>query len=261
MNIDKLFTYQTEREELLKQIVQFLQNDSRIVAAWLFGSLGRHDADEQSGIDIWVVVEDQYLREIVEQRHQFVAQGSEPIFFVEAPQNAPQDGGYLMAFYNKATGPHQVDWYWQPQSLAYIPTETTILFDRIGLPHGNRLIEFPEREPVKEIVENPLHFISFFWAMLLITAKYVARKPWPEEMSLLPIVLQPFHKTQCLLGQKPATCQMPQTTLLEKLSILRRLADEMCVLMPQVVAHGNAVPDKAPTAVYKFLDLVEEVYS
>jgi hypothetical protein len=95
--------------------------------------------------------------------------------------------------------------------------------------------------------------------MLLITAKYVVRQPQAEEMALLPYVLRPFHKTQRLLGQSPTDCQMRQTTRQEKLAILRRLADEMCGLMPQVVAQGKAVPDEAPGAVYKFLDLVEEV--
>ncbi|MCA9928671.1 MAG: nucleotidyltransferase domain-containing protein [Anaerolineales bacterium] len=259
MKTNKLSTYQTEREQLLKQLTVFLQSDSRIVAAWLFGSLGRNDADELSDVDIWVIVADPYLQEIVEQRRQFVSKVNEPIFFVETPQNAPQDGGYLMAYYDGPTGPHQVDWYWQPQSSTYIPPETVVLFDRIGLPRRDRPIEFPEREPVKEIVENPLHFISFFWAMLLITAKYVVRKPQSKEMTLLPYVLHPFHKTQRLVGQKPTAYLAPQTTRQEKLSILRRLADEMCGLMPQVAARGFAVPDAASTAVYKFLDLVDEV--
>jgi hypothetical protein len=221
--------------------------------------LGRGDADELSDIDIWVVVADAHIQDVVEQRQQFVAQSSQPLFFVEAPQNAPQDGGYLMAYYNGPTGPHQVDWYWQSQSLAYIPAETTILFEHTGLPQDDRPIEFPKREPVQEIVENPFHFISFFWAMLLITAKCVVRQSPTEEMSLLPYVLHPLHKAQRLLDQEPTAYQAMHTTRQEKLAVLRRLADEMCVLMPQVAARGNAVPDKAPTAVYKFLDLVEEV--
>jgi hypothetical protein len=163
-----------------------------------------------------------------------------------------------MALYDMPTGPHQVDWYWQPQSLAYIPSETAVLFDRIGLASIDKPIHFPNREPVKEIVENPLHFISFFWAMLLITAKYVIRKPQDEEMELLPYVLHPFHKTQQMLGQNPTTNQMPQRTGQEKMAILRSLADEMCKFMPQIEARGYAVPDAALTAVYKFLDLAEE---
>lgn len=254
-----LTSFQSESEELLRQITKYLDNDPRVMAAWLFGSLGRGDADELSDIDIFVVVTDECLQDVVTQRQQFVTQIGKIVFFVEAPQNAPQDGGYLMAYYDMPTGPHQVDWYWQPQSLAYIPAKTTVLFDRIGLARSDQPIEFPEREPVKEINENPLHFISYFWAMLLITAKYVVRQPQSEEMALLPYVLHPFHKTQRLLSQEPTTFQGSQTTVQEKLTILRHLADEMCVLMAQVSARGNDVPGAASTAVYKFLDLVEEV--
>ena len=236
-----------------------MQNDTRIVAAWLFGSLGRNDADELSDIDIWVVVADEHIEEIVEYRQQYVARVKQPAFYVEAPQNAPQDGGYLMAYYDMPTGPHQVDWYWQPQSLAYIPAETAVLFDRVGLPHSEQPIEFPDRDPVKEITETPLHFISYFWAMLLITAKYVARKSESEEMFLLPYVLGPFHKAQHRLGQAQIIIDRPQTTRQEKLAILRCLADEMSELMLKMVGQGTAVPDDAPAVVYKYLDLIEEV--
>ena len=257
--MNKLVTrFQTESKELLTQITDYLASDPRIMAAWLFGSLGRGDADEWSDIDIFVVVTDESLQDVVAQRQQFVTQIGKVLLAVEAPQNAPHGGGYLMTFYDMPIGPHQVDWYWQPQSLAYIPTKTTVLFDHVGLARRDQAIEFPKREPVKEIDENPRHFISYFWAMLLITTKYVVRQPQSEKIALLPYVLHPFHKTQRLLGQGPTVFQGSQSTGQEKLATLRYLADEMCVLMPQVAAQGSEVPDAAPTAVYKFLSLVEE---
>ena len=250
--------FQIENKELLTQITNYLASDPRVMAAWLFGSLGRGDADEWSDIDIFVVIADAYVKEILSERLQFVNQVGKTIFFVEAPQNAPQDGGYLMAFYDMPTGPHQVDWYWQPQSLAYLPQETTVLFDRLGLARRDQPLEFPQREVVKEIDEYPFHFISYFWAMLLITAKYAVRQPDAEEMALLPYVLHPFHKTQRLLGQEPTTYRVTQPTIVGKLATLRHLANEMCALMTQIAKQGQAVPSKAPTAVYKYLELVEE---
>ncbi|MFZ1399083.1 MAG: nucleotidyltransferase domain-containing protein, partial [Candidatus Promineifilaceae bacterium] len=94
-----LTSFQSESEELLRQITKYLDNDPRVMAAWLFGSLGRGDADELSDIDIFVVVTDECLQDVVTQRQQFVTQIGNIVFFVEAPQNAPQDGGYLMAYY------------------------------------------------------------------------------------------------------------------------------------------------------------------
>jgi predicted nucleotidyltransferase len=38
--------YRAEREALLARIVGLLEADKRVTAAWLFGSLGRGDADE-----------------------------------------------------------------------------------------------------------------------------------------------------------------------------------------------------------------------
>ncbi|MCA9875436.1 MAG: nucleotidyltransferase domain-containing protein [Anaerolineales bacterium] len=260
MDTSKLSLFNADREKLQKHIVECLQNDARVVASWLFGSLGRGDADELSDIDIWVVVADEHIQDVVTHQQHFVSQVKQPVFYVEAPQNAPEAGGYLMAYYDMATGPHQVDWYWQPQSLAHIPPETVVLFDHVYLPHNNQPVEFPHREPVKEIVDSPLHFISYFWAMLLITAKYAIRKPQAEEMDLLPYVLYPFHKAQGILGETPATVQLPQRTAREKLAVLRRLADQMSALMPQIAASGSAIPAEAPAAAYKFLDLLEEVY-
>lgn len=260
METSKLSLFSTNREKLQKDITENLQNDARVVASWLFGSLGRGDADELSDIDIWVVVADEHIQDVVTYRQQFVSQVKPPVFYVEAPQNAPEAGGYLMAYYDMATGPHQVDWYWQPQSLAHIPPETVVLFDHVHLPHNNQPVEFPHREPVEEIAENPLYFISYFWAMLLITAKYAIRKPQTEEMDLLPYVLYPFHKAQGILGEAPATVQLPQRTAREKLAVLRRLADQMSALMPQIAESSSAIPAEAPAAAYKFLDLLEEVY-
>ncbi|MCA9996471.1 MAG: nucleotidyltransferase domain-containing protein [Anaerolineales bacterium] len=253
-----LSTFQAEREALQKQIIATLQNDKRIVAAWLFGSLGRGTADALSDIDIWLVVADTFIQDIVAHRQQFVAQIQDPAFFVEAPQNAPQDGGYLMAYYDMPTGPHQVDWYWQPQSLAYIPAEAIVLFDHIGLPHHELPVTFPRRDAVKEITETPLHFISYFWAMLLINAKYIMRRPEGEELRLLPYALHPFNKAQYILDQEQAKIDMPQTTYQEKLSVLRCLASEMCEIMPKIAALGEAVPNEAPRVVCKYLDIIEE---
>ncbi len=259
MNENKLETYQLEREKLLQQITKILKNDSRVVAAWLFGSLGRGDADGLSDVDIWVVVDDTAVYEIIEQRQQYVAQISPPVLFVEAPQNAPENGGYLMVYYDMPSAPIQVDWYWQPQSLAHTFAETKLLFDRIGLPHDDLPVVFPHREPVTKIIETPLHFISFFWAMLMICGKYAARRPQAKKMQLLPYVLEPFNKVQRLLGKELLTDFMPHPSFAKKLLVLRQLANGMDEMMSQVATLEHEVPVGAATAVNKYLDLLEVV--
>lgn len=43
---------------LLQRIVELLHAEPRVLAAWLYGSHGRGDADEYSDLDVWVVTED-----------------------------------------------------------------------------------------------------------------------------------------------------------------------------------------------------------
>ncbi len=49
-----LLTYEAERAALLQAIVRHACADARVVAAWLFGSLGRSDGDALSDLDVWL---------------------------------------------------------------------------------------------------------------------------------------------------------------------------------------------------------------
>jgi len=252
-----LSLYLEERHDLLKRITLVLENDPRIVAALLSGSLGRDDSDELSDLDVHVVSADVYLQGIVDHRRQFVAQIDEPVLFVEAPQNAPEAGGYLMALYDAPVAPHQVDWYWQPLSLATIPNETLLLFDRVGLPSSGRPMVYGQQSPVKEIIETPFHFISFFWAMFMITLKYVSRYPRAEEMDMLPHLLGPIRKAGHFVGRGPHIEVPSHQTPCLKLQFLRQLARQMEEFMTEVVEGGGQVPTAIIPGAYRFLDLVE----
>lgn len=87
---------QSEQEVLLQQMIRLLLADERIVAAWLFGSRGRGSADVLSDLDLWVVVKDEFIEEVCSERQAYVAQIGEPLLMLEAKQNAPKGGAYLM---------------------------------------------------------------------------------------------------------------------------------------------------------------------
>ena len=54
-SIRKVLTeHQAEREAWLAETIVQLEADERVDAAWLFGSLGRGDADELSDVDLFV---------------------------------------------------------------------------------------------------------------------------------------------------------------------------------------------------------------
>ena len=81
-----------EREALLARITQTLGSDDRIAAAWLFGSVGRGEADDLSDLDLRVVVFDEHIESICQGRQAYTAQMGEAVLFGEAPQNRPDWG-------------------------------------------------------------------------------------------------------------------------------------------------------------------------
>lgn len=252
--------YSDERNNLLRTITELLEGDPGVKAAWLFGSMGRGEADSLSDLDLWVVVDDDRIEAIIAQPLAYASQVGAPILNLEAPQNAPEGGVYLMACYDAPIAPHIVDWYWQPQSRAHIPDRVRILFDRVGLAHNDQPIQFAGRPVVQENLEPPMHFISFFWMMLMITAKHAARSPWSEKLNLLPFLLESIKKTRRLSG--PGTVFTPiniptHKSPGEKIQLLYQLADQMTEMMQVLSKRGEEVPISITPGAYRYLNLIQ----
>lgn len=255
-----LAQYLEERNQLLKTISELLERDPGVSAAWLFGSLGRGDEDALSDIDLWVIVDDDQIDNVVAQPRQYIYQVGSPVLFLEAKQNAPEGGAYLMVCYDAPIAPHIVDWYWQPQSLAFIPGQVRLLFNRAGLLQKDQPIHFPEREDSEPMVEPPIHFISYFWMMFMITAKHAFRSPWSEEMVFLPHLLQTMVKTRQFLGQDDILLSRdfpPQRSPGEKMRLLYQLADQMKKMMAILYDRGEEVPVLITTGAERYLKLIE----
>jgi predicted nucleotidyltransferase len=62
-----------EHEALLHRAVALLQADTRVVAAWLFGSRGRDTADALSDTDLWIVVADADSAAVMAERRECAA--------------------------------------------------------------------------------------------------------------------------------------------------------------------------------------------
>lgn len=261
-----LDTYRRGRDRLLERIGRLLAGDSRVRAAWLWGSLGRGGADALSDLDVWVVVADEYVAELAAQRHTFVARAGRPLLTVEAPQNAPVKGAYLLALYPGEAGPHQVDWYWQAESAAQVPPGTRMLVERVSLPRSDAGPRFPgaaegvERTPAEQIA----HQVAFFWAMMPVVAKYVAHSPRRDGIELLELVRAPLAEVREFLGAAAADGTDDVTAdrrdPAKKLATLRAMVDEMDRLMPEAARQGVPVP--APDVARQcrlYLDLVEAI--
>lgn len=260
----RIFRYQKESDALLEKIRTLLENDPQVVAAWLWGSRGRGEADPLSDIDLWVVTAGGGLdpQGFDSSRYRRLpAAVDPPLMTLEAPQNSPENGDYLMACYDAPVAPHIVDWYFQSKSSAYIPPKARLLFDRAGLPEKDEPVRFPGRPASSETGEQPAHFIAFFWMMLLITAKSIYRSPWESGIDLLPILLPPFIKAQNLLKQdRPLRLEeIPAyRSPLDKLNFLRRLVGQMDGMMAALAAQGETVPQAMSPAARRYLEMVEE---
>lgn len=226
-----------ERTALLSRLATLLEQDPAVAAAWLHGSLGRGEEDAWSDLDVWIVVRDEAFDPVL--RRRLPAQLSETLFTVEAPQNGPPGGSYLMSAHDAPSGPHLVDWYVQPLAFARPTFSQVILVDRAAWPVEPKN-GLPVAVGLKDEVANRA---ALFWAMLLIQGKAISRNPAHPEMefegfilSLLTSVAESRGKTVAEFGS-------------EKLARLRGLSDRM-----SEIASDLAAP-KEPVA--RFLASVE----
>lgn len=189
-----------ERTDLVERVRLMLEIDPAVVAAWLAGSLGCDDADAWSGIDLWVIVNgSRDLIEIVS-NEQLLRLGT-PVYSMEIEANAPPSGKYMMAWYRGADWPQHVDWTWQSASLAKIPHDVHLLFDRVGLPR----VPFSTLV-VDQAIGRAAERAAWFWMMCPVAAKYVARRDNWKVLELLAPLRRVPDEMSALLGVTiPAT--------------------------------------------------------
>jgi hypothetical protein len=256
-----------ERDALLNRITSILLADTRIAAAWLYGSLGRGKEDAVSDLDIWVVVHDAYLSALRADVYLFAGLTGMPLYVVEAPYNGPVGGTSLNTAYDgEQTGAHQVDWYLQGTSTTHRPLQLRLLFDRVGLPTSEEESSFGNPGWELSETERKIQNIRFFWQMLLVCAKYVYRSPNEERMGLLPYAVNALNDVRQFVGKPPgpdADDPPPHPRPDEKLVILRGLANDMAACMPaveRIAKEQEAVWQIAPSvipATERFLTFIE----
>jgi len=258
-----LSLYRTERDALLKRVVALLETDPRVRAAYLFGSLGRGEDDDLSDLDLYVVLEDAAVATLrgnaVEQVAMIAPVGS-LLAHLGGPQNAPPKGAYRMALYDGEWGPHLIDWYFlgeterrQEETLA---SDTRILLDRMGLMEKTRRPErllfpppsnLPNPEdayfsPSGRSAEEGRNRIAGFWAMWMISAKYIARQGDDQELflgGLLRDLLRGIAELGTIEEFVEETGAFPRTTI-EKIAYLRHLAERAEELLRVLAA--KAIP-------------------
>lgn len=259
---DILIQRQAERNALLQRALTLLEGDQRIVAAWLYGSLGRADADEWSDIDLWLVAADEYTDDLLAERYEMVARVGEPLIVLNVPPNAPQGGAFMSVVYSGVGGPQHMDWTWQPQSSATVPPGVHMLFDHAGITPRQQRDQTPEQRLQRAVEQT-----TFFWMMVHIVASYIARRDAWKVTALLAMLHGVLDEIRSLTAQATAEPgrpgrnegSVPPTKPGEQLEMLRRMAGEIETVMAATVGLDMAVSRQVRREIYGFLGLVSEV--
>jgi hypothetical protein len=260
-DISPLEAHRQERAALLALAVRLLKADERIVAAWLHGSMGRGTQDDWSDIDLFIVVADEEMEVVGAERGAFVSRAGSLLLTVEAPQNAPPGGAYLLAMYPGTYGPHILDCSWQPQSQARRPSDTRLLFDSVGIPQAERPATLASDDRLATAKDQT----AFFWMMVTIVGKYIARRESWEVLGLLRFVWAVVARVEWLVGERDAQPDyrdtppfQPPVSPGEQLAALRGLVDEMLALESRVPALREALDSATSEQALALLATVEE---
>jgi hypothetical protein len=181
----------------------------------------------------------------------------------------------LLVFYEGEVGPQHVDWFWQPESRARIPDDEKILFDRAGLPvvpgaEWRRDAHRPAGSPLAAgatRIDVLTHKITFFWAMSLIVAKYIARRKSETVGIMTTMVATTFQEAAQLLGgdaslpgsdaalRSPIESESPAS----QFEVLHGLAQDTTRLEDALTDQGAAIPSEAIPYIQRFFELTESM--
>ena len=149
----------------LSRFVDACSADDRIVAAFLFGSRARGEADEYSDLDLCVITRDEALENVMAQRAAFVRQLGEPVFMEDI-------GLDRIAFFILADGTECELVFGREGALEELDVGTFVtLVDKRGILDG---AEFPlpqpdpdeRREQLRQVLNWFWHDLSHFMAAL-----------------------------------------------------------------------------------------------
>ncbi|MCW3059965.1 MAG: hypothetical protein JWQ02_1786 [Capsulimonas sp.] len=269
-----------DRSRLLTRLTEFFRNDERIRAFWLWGSFGRGEADDLSDLDLWLAVPHDFVPEMSARLLDYLQKAGVLISALENPRNGPAGGGgYMGCLFAGRRGFLQVDLYWQTMStLEETPDVSVVLKGLPGAsqemsPVFNRLHQAmpptiplsslepaPERLALNVTIEEEL---AFFYLMLSIVAKYLARDP-ESDMNLLLYPRPAFEEVVNLLEAHDLVGVVDwsiPTDPLGKINRLNHLAVKAEVLIENSNARGIPISQHYATCLKGYLEIVAKIIS
>jgi predicted nucleotidyltransferase len=163
------------RQHWLDDALPELIGDHRVAGLAFVGSLGRHDGDNWSDVDLLVVVHDAAFADFSDQRRNRLWAGAD--LLIDARQNAPAAATSMGALYVRSGLPLGVDWYVYRASMAVWPSDCHVLHDPVGRgPVDEPFAELNGRGPRRKGTVKPDGEVRLArLAMVPIAGKYVAR--------------------------------------------------------------------------------------
>lgn len=245
-----------ERDALLRRLMEQLDRDDQIAAAWLAGP--GEDASEGLGdIDLWLAVIDEHLPAQVARRREYVAEVGPLLLVEESPEGGPPDGACLLVLYAGRAGPHRVHWRWLARSRARVPQGARLLVDRGGVSPAPPAAPRTRSERAQVATART----ALFWATVHNAAQcLVRREPW-RALVMIGRAREALDELRNQVGarapQATAGDDLPALSPGRQMAILRAMAGEMEALTPQVARLGASVPVQLILQIERFLDLAE----
>ncbi len=213
------------------------------MAAWLAGSFGRNDRDGVSDLDLNIVVSDlhsEYLckrdqqisQQTTKEQLDLFSQFGTPAIIHKNNYNAPEGGTFT--FYAKSQ--LMVDWVIIPQSKAYRPSQTYLLFEKSIIP----IAPSAESEILEQRIKRASERVAFFWMMMAVTAKYLIRRDGAFVTQWLKILSEMLQEIERLIAGKTWEYKRGSHSVLEptnkgqKQAILK-LGERMEDILPELI--------------------------
>lgn len=143
-------------DQLLGRIIEALDHNSSVHAAWLAGSRGRGTNDEFSDIDIWVAIDDTAIEGVVAEPLAFVHEFVPTVLHVVAPQNGPPDGSFILTWVKVGDTFQQVDWYLAPTSTVTRAADTQMIIGDVSIRPATTSNHMTSEESIEKVKDNLL---------------------------------------------------------------------------------------------------------
>lgn len=196
------------RSRWLSAATVTLQADQAVSGAALVGSLGDGRADDWSDVDLLIVVQDAHLEDFASPARLPNGSGL-PVFAIDARHNGPRGTRAVSVQYVVDRLPLWVDWHVHPVSLASWPSNSTVLFDRSGIPatHAafSEYLNRGEHEPATPKSSAEAQAIRL--ALVPAAGKQLARRS-PEAARIIEFLGGPYEPAATHQSQLAALYQL-----------------------------------------------------